>query len=215
MMEQPAQDPLFFAFLVVLSHLKEQRLMAHMGLLQVGCAQSTPLCISRPTQQRHAETPSFSSHASIRGGHPFKFDAPGRQGRRGARCLITRVAAEAVVVGEKGAVAVTGATGLIGISLVKQLVGEGYSVRVLTRNVAAARAKLAGPGVQFVAPVQWAAAVRGTVAVINLAGEPIGTRWTPEVKAEIKRSRVGVTTKLVVSDGREGGEGSTASEVIR
>ena len=30
------------------------------------------------------------------------------------------------------------------------------------------------------------------------AGEPIGTRWTPAIKAEIKRSRVGVTRQLVV-----------------
>ena len=30
------------------------------------------------------------------------------------------------------------------------------------------------------------------------AGEPIATRWSPELKAEIKRSRISATTKLVV-----------------
>ncbi len=28
------------------------------------------------------------------------------------------------------------------------------------------------------------------------AGEPIATRWTPEIKAEVKRSRVAVTSQL-------------------
>ena len=34
--------------------------------------------------------------------------------------------------------------------------------------------------------------------VSSHAGEPIGTRWTPAIKAEIKRSRVGVTRAIVV-----------------
>lgn len=31
------------------------------------------------------------------------------------------------------------------------------------------------------------------------AGEPIATRWTPEIKAEVKRSRVAVTHQLAAA----------------
>ncbi|EFN59354.1 hypothetical protein CHLNCDRAFT_10342, partial [Chlorella variabilis] len=96
-------------------------------------------------------------------------------------------------------VAVAGATGLVGGALVKQLLAEGYAVRVLTRNVVAARGKLPYPGLQFVAPAQWSAAVCGTTAVVNLAGEPIATRWTSAIKAEVKRSRVAVTSQLAAA----------------
>jgi hypothetical protein len=65
---------------------------------------------------------------------------------------------------------VAGATGLVGTALVKQLLSEGFSVRVLTRNVVSARNKLPYPGLQFVAPSQWGQAVCGTNAVVNLAG---------------------------------------------
>jgi len=94
-------------------------------------------------------------------------------------------------------VAVAGATGLIGSRLVQMLVEQGYSVRVLTRNPASAKSKLNVPGVQYAAPTQWKAAIRGTKAVINLAGEPIATRWSPELKEEIKRSRVSTTRRVV------------------
>lgn len=33
--------------------------------------------------------------------------------------------------------------------------------------------------------------------MVNLAGEPIANRWTPELKTEIKRSRVQATTRVV------------------
>jgi NAD dependent epimerase/dehydratase family enzyme len=49
-------------------------------------------------------------------------------------------------------------------------------VRVLTRNTASARSKLQYPGLEFFAPAQWAEAVKGCDAVVNLAGTPIGTR---------------------------------------
>lgn len=94
-------------------------------------------------------------------------------------------------------VAVTGATGLIGQRLVEILISEGYNVRVLTRNPAAAKTKLKIPGLQFASPVQWKSAIHGSKAVINLAGEPIATRWTPDLKEEIKRSRVQVTKRVV------------------
>jgi uncharacterized protein (TIGR01777 family) len=113
--------------------------------------------------------------------------------RRGAA---PPAAAAATEPGSKGAVAVTGATGLIGTRLVEALLAQGYTVRALTRSPAAAAAKLPRRGVEAVPPARWAEALRGAAAVVNLAGEPIATRWTPELKAEIKRSRVATTTRL-------------------
>lgn len=90
-----------------------------------------------------------------------------------ARAAPRPVAAAAAAPGSAGNVAVAGATGLIGTVLVRQLQAQGYTVRVLARNPVAARGKLPYPGVQFVAPAQWAEAVCGCTAVVNLAGE----RW--------------------------------------
>lgn len=92
-----------------------------------------------------------------------------------------------------------GATGLVGSRLVAKLTSQGHKVKVLTRNVSAARSKMAPyAGVECFAPSQWAAAIAGCTGVVNLAGEPIGTRWTPEIKAEIKRSRLTATNAVVV-----------------
>uniref|UniRef100_A0A1D1ZZ05 Epimerase family protein SDR39U1-like protein, chloroplastic n=1 Tax=Auxenochlorella protothecoides TaxID=3075 RepID=A0A1D1ZZ05_AUXPR len=95
-------------------------------------------------------------------------------------------------------VAVAGATGLIGSGLVPRLQEEGYEVRVLTRDAPTARDKLSRiRGLRFAEPPEWSAAVAGTAGVINLAGEPIATRWSPTVKAEVKRSRLQTTNRLV------------------
>lgn len=96
-----------------------------------------------------------------------------------------------------------GATGLIGTRLVEILVQEGYRVNVLTRNPSSARSKLdslKGVTTETVAiagPTQWKSAMMNTKAVINMAGEPIATRWSPELKEEIKRSRVSTTRRIV------------------
>jgi uncharacterized protein (TIGR01777 family) len=111
------------------------------------------------------------------------------------RSPVVTVAASAGA--SKGTIAITGATGLIGTRLVEALRSQGYAVRVLTRNPASARSKLRQTsGLEFFGPSQWAAAIKGTAAVVNLAGEPIATRWTPELKAEIKQSRIRTTTAL-------------------
>ena len=43
----------------------------------------------------------------------------------------------------------------------------------------------------------WNTAVMGADAVVNLAGEPIASRWTREVRSSIKDSRVFTTHTLV------------------
>jgi hypothetical protein len=69
-----------------------------------------------------------------------------------------------------------GATGLVGSRLVSRLAAQGHKVRVLTRDVQAAKAKLPYPGVEAFGRAQWAQAIQGATAVVNLAGEPIATR---------------------------------------
>jgi NAD dependent epimerase/dehydratase family enzyme len=46
-------------------------------------------------------------------------------------------------------------------------------------NLKTRRGKLPFPGVEIFGPSQWAEAVKGADAVVNLAGTPIGTRWAP------------------------------------
>eukprot|EP00798_Chlamydomonas_sp_ICE-L_P004377 gene4377-14502_t len=99
---------------------------------------------------------------------------------------------------DKMMVAITGATGLVGSRLVAKLASKGHKVKVLTRNTSSAKSKLPYPGVEFVAPSNWATALSGCTGVVNLAGEPIATRWTPALKKQIKSSRLDVTKKVTV-----------------
>ncbi len=99
-------------------------------------------------------------------------------------------------------VIVTGATGLIGKALCKELIAKGYQVVVFSRD--AERARTAVPGAaeyhawEPAAWGPWAAAVDGAHAVINLAGAPVfGKRWTAGYKQELITSRVLGTTGLV------------------
>lgn len=95
---------------------------------------------------------------------------------------------------------VTGGTGFVGSALVRALAAEEKAVVVLTRDKFKARTAIKdlppGADVSFVEMAALADAVRGADAVVNLAGEPISTRWTPEIKAEIRNSRVRVTNQL-------------------
>jgi uncharacterized protein (TIGR01777 family) len=97
-------------------------------------------------------------------------------------------------------VTVTGATGLIGPSLVASLRERGAQVTVLTRDPARARARLGdveavgwemldGP-----APMQ---ALDERDAVVHLAGEPVAQRWSARVKRAIRESRALGTRNLV------------------
>jgi uncharacterized protein len=98
-------------------------------------------------------------------------------------------------------VAVTGATGLIGTAVVRELQARGDEVTVLTRNVSRASSEL--PGVETCEwrdPVREAApseAFAGRDAVVHLAGEPIAQRWTDDSKRRIRESRQLGTRNLV------------------
>jgi len=97
-------------------------------------------------------------------------------------------------------VTITGATGLIGPRLVRELQEGGWEVSVLTRDPERARAKLGD-----VEAHKWdlmsepapAAALEGRDGVIHLAGEPVAQRWSAAAKRAIRESREQGTEHLV------------------
>lgn len=103
-------------------------------------------------------------------------------------------------------VTVTGATGLIGVSLVAGLRERGAQVTVLTREPERAQALLANAGTgDGVQAVHWeplaesapAEALAGRDAVVHLAGEPVAQRWSAAARRAIRDSRVTGTRNLV------------------
>lgn len=124
----------------------------------------------------------------------------------GARCAAAAIAEAASPVAAaappaRRVVAVTGATGFVGSALVASLLADGATVRVLTRDASSARRKLPQTpprgSLAFFEPAQWSEGCRGATAVVNLAGEPITTRWSESTKAAIMQSRVGATRRVV------------------
>jgi uncharacterized protein len=98
-------------------------------------------------------------------------------------------------------VAVTGATGLIGRAVVRELQARGDEVTVLTRNEEGAARSLPGTtACAWLDPAEEPAparALEGRDAVVHLAGEPIAQRWTEDAKQRIRESRELGTRNLV------------------
>ncbi|HET7464007.1 MAG TPA: TIGR01777 family oxidoreductase [Longimicrobium sp.] len=90
-------------------------------------------------------------------------------------------------------IAIAGASGLIGRELSRRLEGDGHTVIRLVRREPKGAAE-----------VRWdpeggrvdAAGLEGVDAVVNLAGENVGERWTAERKRRIRASRVDGTRTL-------------------
>lgn len=98
-------------------------------------------------------------------------------------------------------VLVTGGTGFIGVPLCHQLQARGARVTVLTRDTLKA-AQLLGTGVNLVTALNQLPE-RAFDAVINLAGEPLGSgRWNARRKEEFRRSRI-ATTEALLEDCRQ------------
>ena len=104
-------------------------------------------------------------------------------------------------------VGITGATGLIGEALASELAGRGHQVVALTRRRGVPAGLPAG-----VRSAQWNPGADGTDAglvgvledldaLVHLAGEPVGKRWTTTRKRAIRESRVGGTKTLVAALG--------------
>jgi uncharacterized protein len=102
-------------------------------------------------------------------------------------------------------VTVTGATGLIGPSLIGELQSRGAEVTVLSRDAARARRRLADAGLAPVEAFDWdlhsepapTQALAGRDAIIHLAGENIAQRWGASAKQAIRESRVTGTRNLL------------------
>jgi uncharacterized protein (TIGR01777 family) len=83
-------------------------------------------------------------------------------------------------------ITIVGASGFIGRHLSAALTSRGDHVT----------------GVSLRNPDAAAAACAGSDVVVNLAGENVAQRWTPEVKARIRASRVDAPRALIASLGR-------------
>ncbi len=94
-------------------------------------------------------------------------------------------------------VIVAGGTGFIGRPLVSRLRLAGHEVLVLSRSGSGRGLAEGVRVVPWAEEAVWEAEVDGAGAVINLAGENVARRWTPSAKAEIERSRVEATNRLV------------------
>jgi uncharacterized protein (TIGR01777 family) len=90
-------------------------------------------------------------------------------------------------------VAVTGASGLVGRAICARLTREGYSVvRIGRAHRDAAPDVVWNPAAGEID----AAALDGVSAVVHLAGETIGQRWTSSVRRRILESRVDGTSLI-------------------
>jgi uncharacterized protein len=90
-------------------------------------------------------------------------------------------------------IVITGGTGLIGSALARDLGEAGHEVIVLTREPAKASLPPNTRAVEWDARTAagWGALLDGDTAIVNLAGESIGTgRWTAAKKRRIRESRV-------------------------
>lgn len=89
-------------------------------------------------------------------------------------------------------IVITGATGFVGRRLTGSLLDEGQEVCALVRRESSLH-----PRVSAFAWDDPEEALAGSAAVVHLAGEPVGQRWTPEARQRIRSSRVDGTRRLI------------------
>jgi uncharacterized protein len=89
-------------------------------------------------------------------------------------------------------VAITGASGLIGSALSRRLAAEGHRVTRLVRRPAGTGEISWDPAAGYLRSQD----LEGVDAVVHLAGENVGARWTAARKARIRSSRVQGTSLL-------------------
>jgi uncharacterized protein (TIGR01777 family) len=91
-------------------------------------------------------------------------------------------------------VGITGATGYVGVPLVRALLARGDQVRVFSRDPGRARQALGDVDAveaYLEAPGAWQQQIAGCDVIVHLAGESIGSgRWTARKKQMIRDSRV-------------------------
>jgi uncharacterized protein len=101
-------------------------------------------------------------------------------------------------------VVITGATGLIGRALVRELLHGGHRVIALSRDDRRAQAVLGNAVTISLWPhpdgdTLPGKALCGVDAVVHLMGEPIAQRWSAQAKRRIRDSRVESTRRLVAT----------------
>lgn len=90
-------------------------------------------------------------------------------------------------------IAIAGGSGFLGTLLADRLRAGGHQISILTRRHRGIGDVVWDPAVPSGA---WVYCVERSDAVINLAGETIGRRWTAARKAAIRESRIGPTRAL-------------------
>jgi uncharacterized protein len=100
-------------------------------------------------------------------------------------------------------IVIAGGSGFLGTALTQALVNDGHDVTILTRRAAVPRGAGRRTLVTWLPDGKagsWAAALDGTDAVINLAGESIAAkRWSTEQKQRIRESRLLATQSLTAA----------------
>lgn len=92
-------------------------------------------------------------------------------------------------------IVVAGGSGSLGRALIDELAAEGYAASVLSRSgkpVSGAVQSLSWLGEDLA----WRTELDSALAVVNLCGESIRRRWTPEAKQSIADSRIVPTLEL-------------------
>ncbi len=92
-------------------------------------------------------------------------------------------------------IAISGGTGFIGKKLTERLTRSGHEVVVISRKAADGAS---GPAVLTWDRIEHdPQALAGFDGIVNLAGSSLSQRWTDEAKAEMERSRLESTRKLI------------------
>lgn len=102
--------------------------------------------------------------------------------------------------GKSSTVSVFGATGLIGGSVIRALMEDGYSIRIFARSVEKSRDMF--PEIKEhirwdYTRDDWKQNLEGSAVVINFSGAPIFQKWKGDYRKEIWDSRVEATKQIV------------------
>ena len=93
---------------------------------------------------------------------------------------------------------ITGATGLVGRSLVRELAGSGTPVIALSRDPRQASRVLDHPQVRCIGHLDELSADTPLTAIVHLAGARVlDKRWSTARREELLRSRAGITRQLL------------------